>query len=161
MNSSLRWIVTLLAAIAVLVVGRQAQHVEAAAVADLPVAFEICTPEGAAAVEKCQAFGLPPTYQVPLGRRLIVEQVSGDCASDATENGRQGRVSIEARTNGTDASHLITLEARPDLPAGEIPLTLTRIYADAGSTVTMGLTQVPAFGNRSCRAVFSGQLVKQ
>ena len=62
---------------------------------------------------------------------------------------------------GTDASHLITLEARPDLPAGEIPLTLTRIYADAGSTVTMGLTQVPAFANRSCRAVFSGQLVKQ
>ena len=161
MNPSLRWIVPVLAIIAVLVVARQAPYVEAAAVADLPVAVELCTPEGDAAVEKCQVFGLPPTYQVPAGRRLIIEQVSGDCASDATEPGRHGRVSIEARTNGTDASHLITLESRPDLPAGEIPLTLTRIYADAGSTVTMGLTQVPAFANRSCRAVFSGQLVKQ
>ena len=161
MKLSLGWITATLAGIAVIVAVRHTPPVQAAAVADLPVAFELCTPEGDAAVEKCQAFGLPPTYQVPTGRRLIIEQVSGDCASDAAEPGRHGRVSIEARTNGTDASHLITLESRPDLPAGEIPLTLTRIYADAGSTVTMGLTQVPAFANRSCRAVFSGQLVKQ
>ena len=161
MKPSLRWVVGTLAGIAVIVSVRHAPRVQAAAVADLPVAVEICTPEGDLAVEKCQAFGLPATYQVPVGRRLVIEQVSGDCASDATEPGRHGRVSIDARTNGADASHLITLDSRPDLPAGEIPLTLTRIYADGGSAVTLGLTQVPAFGNRSCRAVFSGQLVKQ
>lgn len=161
MNPSFRWIVAALFGLAVITAARQTPPVQAAAVADLPVAFELCTPEGPAAVDKCQAFGLPATYQVPLGRRLVIEQVSGDCASDATEPGRHGRVSIEARTNGVDASHLITLDSRPDLPAGEIPLTLTRIYADGSSTVTMGLTQVPVFGNRLCRAVFSGQLVKQ
>src|ERR687895_2389264 len=47
-----------------------------------PVAFTLCTAEGAGAVEKCEAFGNPPTYQVPSGRRLIIEQVSGDCGSD-------------------------------------------------------------------------------
>ena len=161
MKPSLRWIIATLAGITVIVAARSTPRVEAAAVADLPAAIEICTPEGDAAIDKCQAFGLPPTYQVPAGRRLVIEQVSGDCASDATEPGRHGRVSVDARTNGVDASHLITLDSRPDLPAGEIPLTLTRIYADAGSTVTMGLTQVPVFANRLCRAVFSGQLVKQ
>ena len=59
------------------------------------------------------------------------------------------------------ASNLSTSKKDGTRPAGEIPLTLTRVYADASSTVTMGLMQVPAFGNRSCRAVFSGQLVKQ
>ena len=161
MKPSFCWMIVALAGIVVFAAGRHTPEVQAATIVDLPVAFEICTPEGPAAVEKCQGFGLPPTYQVPAGRRLVIEQVSGDCASDATEPGRHGRVSIEARTNGVDASHLITLDSRPDLPAGEIPLTLTRIYGDAGSIVTLGLTQVPAFGNRSCRIVFSGQLVKQ
>ena len=125
-----------------------------------PVAFELCTPEGPLAVQKCDAFGLPPSYRVPAATRLIIEQVSGSCATDSEELGQPLRASVVAQTQGTLAEHSIIGVTEPGVPGGKIPLTLTRIYADPDSEVTIGLSEVPASGNRSCRLTFSGQLTK-
>jgi hypothetical protein len=130
-----------------------------AADTDASVAFQLCTAEGDGAVEKCGIFGLPPTYQVPSGRRLIIEQVSGDCADDDAP-ALPLRASIVAQTRGFVASHAIIGVPNPDSPGGRIPLTLTRIYADANSSVTIGLKEVPVFAGRLCRLTFSGLLVK-
>jgi hypothetical protein len=97
---------------------------------------------------------------VPNGRRLIIEQVSGDCASDGNP-GLPLRAGIVAQTQAAVVEHAIIGVTRPDLPGGQIPLTLTRIYADANSPVTIGLSEVPAFSARLCRLAFSGQLVKR
>ncbi|MGH9897031.1 MAG: hypothetical protein ACREA0_34540, partial [bacterium] len=125
-----------------------------------PVAFELCTPEGPSALQKCEALGLPPSYRVPAGKLLIIEQVSGSCAGDSEATGQPLRANVVAQTQGTLAEHSIIGVAEPDLPGGKIPLTLTRIYADPASEVTIGLTEVPAFSDRSCRLTFSGQLTK-
>jgi hypothetical protein len=37
-----------------------------------PVAFNLCAPEGAAAIEKCDVIGHPAAYDVPSGRTLII-----------------------------------------------------------------------------------------
>ncbi len=124
-----------------------------------PVAFALCTAEGAQAVEKCQAVGDPPAYQVPNRRRLIIEQVSGDCGGDGAP-GEPLRMTIVAQTGGVVVEHAIIGIPRPPQPGGLIPLTRTRIYADAKSSVTIGLTEIPAFSGRFCRVAFSGLLVK-
>ena len=125
-----------------------------------PVAFELCTPEGPLAVQKCEALGPPPSYRVPPGTRLVIEQVSGSCATDSEEPGQPFRASVVAQTQGVLAGHSIIGVAEPGVPGGKLPLTLTRIYADPDSEVTIGMSEVPASGNRSCSLTFSGQLVK-
>ena len=137
-----------------------ASTIHAAQPNDEPVAFELCTPEGPLALQKCEAFGLPPSYRVPAGKRLIIEQVSGSCSGDPEATGQPFRASVIAETQGTLAEHSIIGVAEPDLPGGKIPLTLTRIYADPDSEVTIGLTEVPASDGRFCRLTFSGQLTK-
>jgi hypothetical protein len=124
-----------------------------------PIAFELCTPEGDGAGEKCEALGFPPSYKVPAGRRLVIEQVSGLCGSDANQ-GEPLEASIIAQTKGVVAEHTIIGIPRLGVFGGKIPLTLTRIYADANSSVTIGVTGIPAFSDRFCRLAFSGQLVK-
>ncbi len=124
-----------------------------------PAAFALCTAEGLGAVEKCEAVGNPPTYQVPPGRRLLIEQVSGDCGTDY-EHGAPFLIKVVARTKGVVLGHEIIGVTRPDQPGGRIPLTLTRIYADPQSMVTIDLTGIPAVEGRFCRVTFSGQLVK-
>ncbi len=124
-----------------------------------PVAFALCTAEGPAAVQKCEVIGNPPTYQVPPGRRLVVEQVSGDCGTDY-DPGAPLLIKIVAQTKGVVLGHEIIGVTRSDAAGGRIPLTLTRIYADPHSTLTIDLTGIPAVEGRFCRATFSGQLVK-
>jgi hypothetical protein len=161
MTKSLRWSVVVgVLASAVALAFAPMWRAEAAETVDSPVAFEICTPEGAAAVEKCQALGLPAAYQVPVGRVLIVEQVSGSCGSDATP-GLDLRPALLAQTNGAVVSHWMIGVTDPDEPGGLIPLTLTRIYADPASAFTFGLTGVPSgLAGRFCRASVSGRLAK-
>lgn len=127
---------------------------------DEPVAFELCAAEGPSALQKCEAFGLPPSYRVPAGKRLIIEQVSGSCSGDPEAKGQPFRASVIAETQGTLAEHSIIGVAEPGVPGGKIPLTLTRIYADSDSEVTIGLTEVPASDGRFCRLTFSGELTK-
>jgi len=148
------------AAACLLTMAAPARAAEPLAGGEVPVAFNLCTAEGSNAQDKCAAFGYPPSYQVPAGRRLIVEQVSGDCGGDATEPGLPLRVGIVAQTHGVVVEHGIIGVPWPALPGGRIPLTLTRVYADGGSIVTLGITEVPGFSDRLCRIAFSGQLVK-
>jgi hypothetical protein len=155
-----QWVMVAIVGVFALAMGSGlTRHVEAADATDSPVAFQLCTPEGAGAVEKCGIFGLPPTYQVPAGRKLIIEQVSGDCADDDAA-ALPLRASIVAQTQGFVASHAIIGVPNTDAPGGKIPLTLTRIYADGNSTVTIGLSEVPVVAGRLCRMTFSGLLVR-
>ena len=103
--------------------------------------------------------GGPSAYDVPIGRRLIIEQVSGNCADDGSA-GLPLTAKIVAKTQGVTLQHGIIGVANADSPGGQIPLTLTRIYADSNSSVTIDVSEVPAFANRLCRLTFSGQLVK-
>jgi hypothetical protein len=142
-----------------LVVAQTTRKAEAADTTDSPVGFALCTPEGSAAAEKCGIFGLPPSYQVPAGRRLIIEQVSGDCADDG-QPGEPLRAGIVAQTQGAVLKHAIIGVPNAESPGGRIPLTLTRIYADGNSTVTIDVVEVPAFSARLCKLTFSGLLTK-
>ena len=133
---------------------------EAAESGNAPVAFELCTADGADAIEKCSLLGMPPAYQVPSTRMLIVEQVSGDCGSDA-DPGLPFRPALLAQTGGTLVSHWIIGVTDPSRPGGLIPLTLTSIYADPGSSFTIGLDHVPPGSlGRFCRVSVSGRLAK-
>ena len=133
---------------------------EAAEGGNTPVAFELCTADGADAIDKCNAQGLPPAYQVPSTRVLIVEQVSGDCGSDA-DPGLPLRPALVAQTGGALVSHWIIGVTDPSRPGGLIPLTLTSVYADPGSSFTIGLERVPTGElGRFCRVSVSGRLAK-
>jgi hypothetical protein len=159
MNTRTQRIVAGAAMAGVLVVAWMSRRAEAADTGDSTVAFVLCTPEGSAAVEKCGLLGGPSAYQVPVGRRLIIEQVSGNCADDG-EAGLPLRANIVAQTQGVTLQHGIIGVPNADTAGGLIPLTLTRIYADTNSSVTIDVGEVPAFANRLCRLTFSGQLVK-
>ena len=123
-----------------------------------PVAFRLCTGDGPGGIAKCIARGDPPTHQVPAGRRLIIEQVSGECGSDQVTPVTQQVADIVAQTAGAVVPHSIVLLTFPNQPGGVVSLTNTRIYADAGSQVTIGLGAVG--GDSFCHLAFSGQLVK-
>ena len=93
------------AAIAGLVfVAWMTRRAEAADSGDPSVAFVLCTPEGSAAVEKCGILGGPSAYDVPIGRRLIIEQVSGNCADDGSA-GLPLTAKIVAKTQGVTLQH--------------------------------------------------------
>ncbi|HEY7601704.1 MAG TPA: hypothetical protein VIB60_04285 [Methylomirabilota bacterium] len=123
-----------------------------------PVAFRLCTAEGPNVLVKCQTLGDPPSRTVPAGRRLVIEQVSGECASDVSNPVVPPTAEILAQTGGTVVPHAIVLVPFASLPGGLVPLTLTRIYADPGSQVTIGLDGLS--GEKFCRMSFSGQLVR-
>jgi hypothetical protein len=161
MRKSLRWsVVGGVLASAVALAFAPHWRAEAAETVDSPVAFEICGAEGAGAVAKCEALGLPAAYQVPAGRVLIVEQVSGSCGSDA-DPGLDFRAALSAQTNGVVVSHWIIGVTNPADPGGLIPLTLTKIYADPASAFTIGVADVPTGpGGRFCQASVSGRLAK-
>jgi hypothetical protein len=124
-----------------------------------PVAFNLCTPEGPLAVQKCDAVGHPAAYDVPSGRNLIIEQVFGDCGGDG-DAGLPLRMTVVAQTDGVVVEHAIIGIPNRSTPGGLIPLTPIRIYADPKSSVTLGLTEVPGVSGRFCRAAFSAQLFK-
>jgi hypothetical protein len=160
MTRPLRWTLVI-AAIAVVpfVMAQTTRRAEAADTGDSPIGFALCTPDGLAAVEKCGVFGLPASYQVPSGRRLIVEQVSGDCADDG-QPGEPLRAMIVAQTQGVVLRHAIIGVPNTESAGGRIPLTLTRISADGNSIVTIDVGEVPAFSARLCKLTFSGRLTK-
>ncbi len=123
-----------------------------------PVAFRLCTGDGPGGIAKCSVLGDPPTHQVPAGRRLIIEQVSGECGSDEVVPVAQPVADIIAQTAGAVVPHSLALLLFPNRPGGIVSLTNTRIYADPGSQVTIGLGAIS--GDSFCRLAFSGQLVK-
>ena len=160
MTRPVQWVLVIVSLTVVLLVGAQTtRRAEAADTADSTIGFALCTPEGPAAAEKCGIFGLPPSYQVPAGRRLVIEQVSGDCADDG-QPGEPLRGGIVAQTQGVVLRHAIIGVPNTESAGGRIPLTLTRIYADGNSNVTIDVGEVPAFSARLCKLTFSGLLTK-
>jgi hypothetical protein len=123
-----------------------------------PVAFRLCAADGPDGLAKCAVLGDPPARTVPSGRRLIIEQVSGECGGDVIVQAIPQSADILAQTGGTVVPHSILLVTFPTVPGGVVQLTSTRIYADPGSQVTIGLAGVS--GDSFCRLSFSGQLVR-
>lgn len=161
MRNSLRWssIIVALAGVAALAFA-QDWRAEAAEGGPTPVAFEICVADGPTAIEKCDVLGMPATFPVPSTRMLVVEQVSGDCGSDSIP-GLPLRPGLLAQTGGALVSHWIIGVVDPTRPGGVIPLTMTSVYADPGSSFTVNLERVPSGPlGRFCRLSVSGRLVK-
>jgi hypothetical protein len=161
MRNSLRWSSILVAVAGVVAFTfTQDWRAEAAEGGATPVAFEICAADGPSAIEKCDVLGMPASFPVPSTRILVVEQVSGDCGSDAT-SGLPVRPGLLAQTGGIVVTHWIIGVVDPTRPGGLVPLTLTSLYADPGSFFTLNLERVPSGpSGRFCRLSVSGRLVK-
>lgn len=161
MKNVIRWSVLVGVLVSVVTVAFSTMRpAEAAESLDTPIAFQLCVADGADAIVKCNAVGSPAAYQVPAARVLLVEQVSGDCGSDA-QPGLALYPALAAQTGGVLVNHWVVGIPNPNQPGGLIPSTLTRVYADPGSTFTIDLTRVPAGSlGRFCRISVSGRLVK-
>jgi len=101
------------------------------------------------------------TYQVQLGKRLVIEYVSGSCVPNAVVVGQppfyDQSVVISAITNGVTNQHGIAFPINPipylatdPAPRSLVVGHLVKIYADQGTNVTM---------SSNCFLTFSGQLV--
>ena len=121
--------------------------------ADPPVAAQGTNPSSAGslvagdaataiAVEMCSGpsfCGGAPSFDVPVGQRLVVEQVSGWCTLG-------GGIQLQVRLNGQSFVHFI--------PSNAVVFhTLTRFYAD--EVVEL----MPQGGTRGCGITLSGYLV--
>jgi hypothetical protein len=102
--------------------------------------------------------GTTGTYSVPVGQRLNIEYVSGQCLG-FTLDGITFFLSpfLVAVTGGIKNSHRFTLPTPFIIPApsagfGEAFGHVVKIYADAGSNITLQ-------GAQGCSFVISGQLV--
>jgi hypothetical protein len=121
-----------------------------------PLAFVICAFESANAGLKCAALGGSPTYTVPSNRTFIIEQVTGFCILESTET--VADVNLNVVTAGVQVDHLL-LGFKPEGPGFRFRLSDdTRIYADPGSTITVGIDT--GGDDRFCRLAFSGRLVR-
>src|SRR5262249_45253898 len=98
-------------------------------------------------------------YSVPVGQRLVIEYASGQC-SPVTFDGvtSYNPPFISAITNGNSQGHSFAVPIANNQPltnGGFVPFGhLVKIYADAGSNVTL----VSGTGN-NCLLLLSGQLV--
>ena len=99
------------------------------------------------------------TYSVPVGQRLVIEYASGQC-SPVTFDGvtSYNPPFISATTNGNSQGHSFAVpiaNSQPLINGGFVPFGhLVKIYADAGSNVTLVSGTV-----NNCLLLLSGQLV--
>jgi len=105
-------------------------------------------------------------YTVPLGRRLVIEYVSGTCLANGSVNGLPpfyDDLQISAVTGGVTNLHRLQRPINPipyngSLTLGQLQTAITmahlvKIYADPGTDVTILPSVV------ICQLAFSGQLV--
>jgi hypothetical protein len=125
-----------------------------------PLAFVICAFEGDNAGQKCAALGGSPAYIVPSNRTYIIEQVTGFCTG-AESTSIVVTVDLIVMTAGMTVDHLL-IGSKPEGPGFQFQFSDdTRLYADPGSTITLGIAGIPADdGGRLCRFAFSGRLVR-
>ena len=120
-------------------------------------------------IELCQSasFGgptptclAPPSAAVPSTHRLVIEYVSGGCSVTPGVI-TFVRIHLGTTAGGTSASHVFPL-TKDALDAGQLETALqTRIYADPGSTVGLGMTASagPGDGFVLCVVTLSGHTV--
>ncbi len=129
-------------------------------------AVRVCVPFGDDATQKCQALGESASFQAPAGKVLVLEQVSGSCGMSTGITLLD--VLLSAQTNGSNLDHTFPMKY-PVPPGGSNPIGVvfenTRIYADAGSMVSLqngsaiGPGSPGEFPQFVCRLTLSGHLV--
>lgn len=99
-----------------------------------PLAINLCNASDSGTV----CGGIPNFFTLPAGQRYEIEQVSGQCLT--SDPGNISVAVLGATVNGTG-----TQTSLPDLPNAAlgagfiIPATMTRIYPDAGSEISLQL----------------------
>jgi hypothetical protein len=93
------------------------------------------------------------TVAVPAGLQFVIETVTADIGVAANE---QPFVFVETVVQGVSATHTITLEELPRMPDVFGATHEVRLFADAGTTVTVLVTR---FGNSSLPAIPKPELV--
>jgi len=93
------------------------------------------------------------TVAVPAGVHLVIETVTADIG---VANNEQPFVFISTVVRGTTAQHTIALQELPRLPNVFGATHDVRLYADAGTTVTVMVTR---FGTSSLPAIPKPELV--
>jgi hypothetical protein len=127
-----------------------------------PFQKNLCIPLSGTFLPFCA--GIPDRFAVPDGRRLVIEQVAGDCVQ---QSGTQV-VEISFRTQvGSDlVPYPFPLQPPPTFsaPSGLYVTSLnhlTRIYADPGTTVDIPRAQLIGGVEAYCVLGVSGYLVNQ
>jgi hypothetical protein len=102
-------------------------------------------------------FGTPGSFEVPNGRRMVIEYVSGECS---ISGGAQVRVGVGTLAGGAGANHRFHLYQDVLDPRFLDLNQQTRIYADAGTTVGISFSAGSGGANPGfarCELVLSGQ----
>ncbi len=125
-----------------------------------PFQKNLCIPISGAFLPFCS--GIPDSFVVPDGKRLVIEQVAGDCLQ---QSGTQV-VEISLRTQvGSDlVPYAFPLQPPPTFsaPSGLYATSLNhliRIYADPGTTVDIPRAQLIGGTEAYCVLGVSGYLV--
>lgn len=117
-----------------------------------PIQFALCNTFGATGA--CA----PSQFSVQSGKRLVIENIAGQCTKGGTVN--YIRLGVVTVVNGTSAEHRLQMFADP---VGGFFFDIaqqTRIYADGGSIVSLNLASSFADGAAGlCNVTFSGYTV--
>jgi hypothetical protein len=100
--------------------------------------------------------GVTGSYQVPAGKRLVIEYASLFAFLEV--GGQNMFVRIVTMVNGSDGVNTLALQKQPDygvLPQFGAAHTV-HIYADPGSTVRVTVGRTPATGSANCVVTLSG-----
>jgi hypothetical protein len=122
-----------------------------------PLAINLCNASDSGTV----CGGVPNFFTLPAGQRYVIEQVSGQCLT--TDPGNIAVANINATVNGTGARTSL-----PDLPSAAlgsgfiIPATMTRIYPDAGTELSLelGPGQVSSSPGLICNVTLIGHTTR-
>src|SRR5262249_21900107 len=101
------------------------------------------------------ACGHPASLAVPIGKRLVIEYVSGNCA---VATGSLLNLSLKTFLGGSLGFHMLNLAPFSSSQGAANYGHVTRIYADPASTVTVELAG-ENFPNAACNVFVSGSLV--
>jgi len=100
---------------------------------------------------------VPHFFTAPLGRRIVIEQISGQCES--TDPTATGVINLDATVGGAAGIRTVLPQAsNAALGVGFIiPSTLTRIYPDPGTDVSFSFS--PAGGSGGTGIVCNASLI--
>ena len=115
-----------------------------------PFQARLCMVSGAATCTGTLAF--PTSVSVPVGKRLVIEQIAGECFPSATTLA----LGLTVTVNSTTVTHLFGIEYPVGSGTTGYTNHTTRLYADGGTSVVPANNSLP--GPVACDIAFSGYL---
>lgn len=102
----------------------------------------------------CAGTGFPTSVTVPAGKRLVIEQIAGQCFPGTTTLA----VGLTVTVNSTTVTHLFGITFPVGTGITGYTNHTTRLYADGGTSVVGAHNSLPPTANVSCDIAFSGYL---